>query len=67
MLSHHNNIVKLREKENDINCLLSTGVPKALATINRRPKQETSHMIPDDGYVRQGEFRIDSIEGTYHD
>jgi hypothetical protein len=31
---------------------LSTGVPKALATINRRPKQETKHMIPDDGYVR---------------
>ena len=41
----------MREKENDINCLLSTGVPKALATINRRPKQYTKELIPDDGFV----------------
>jgi len=40
-----------REKEADINCLTSSGLPAPLGTINRKPKQETAHLIPDDGFV----------------
>jgi hypothetical protein len=43
----------LREKENAINCLTSTGIPKPLASITRRPKQVTAGIIPDDGFVRK--------------
>jgi len=40
-----------REKEPDINCLTSSGLPAPLGTINRKPKQETFGLIPDDGFV----------------
>jgi len=39
-----------RPKEADLNCLSSSGIPAALGSINRKPKQETFGLIPDDGY-----------------
>jgi len=39
-----------RTKEPDINCLSSSGLPAPLNTINRKPKQETAHLICDDGF-----------------
>lgn len=44
--------MQVREKEESINCLTSTGLPKPLASITRRQKQVTSGVIPDDGFVR---------------
>jgi len=42
---------KRREHEAELSCLNSCGIPKALAAINRKPKQETFGLIPDDGFV----------------
>lgn len=39
-----------REKEPDINCLSSSGLPAPLGSIYRKPKQETTGLIPDDGF-----------------
>ena len=39
-----------REKEADLNCMSSAGNPAPLGSINRKPKQETRGLIPDDGY-----------------
>mmetsp|Transcript_24603 Transcript_24603/g.28974 ORF Transcript_24603/g.28974 Transcript_24603/m.28974 type:complete len:80 (-) Transcript_24603:729-968(-) len=39
-----------REREPDINCLTSSGLPAPLGSINRKPKQETFCLIPDDGF-----------------
>ena len=33
-----------------MNCLSSSGIPAPLGSINRKPKQETFQLIPDDGY-----------------
>ena len=33
-----------------MNCLSSSGIPAPLGTYNRKPKQETFGLIPDDGY-----------------
>ena len=33
-----------------MNCLSSSGIPAPLGSINRKPKQETFGLIPDDGY-----------------
>ena len=42
---------KIREKEADINCLSSTGLPKPLGSIARAPRPDTKEVIPDDGFV----------------
>ena len=42
-----------RDHEPDINCLTSSGLPAPLGTINRKPKQETFGLIPDDGFVSE--------------
>ena len=39
-----------REFEPSINCLNSTGLPQPLKRINRQPKQDTTQLIPSDGY-----------------
>jgi len=39
-----------REKEPDLNCLSSSGLPAPLGAIKRKPKQETTGLIPDDGF-----------------
>jgi hypothetical protein len=41
----------MREKETDINCLTSSGLPKPLGCIHRLPKHDTAGIIPDDGFV----------------
>jgi len=43
-------LVTKREKEPDLNCLTSSGIPKALGCINRKPKQVTEGIICDDGF-----------------
>lgn len=40
----------IRPKEQDLNCLTSTGLAKPLGRIDRKPKQETFGLIPDDGF-----------------
>lgn len=45
-------IGQIREKEADINCLTSTGLPKPLGAIARVPRPDTKEVIPDDGFVR---------------
>ena len=42
----------MRDKEQDLNCLTSSGLPKPLGCISRLPKQNTTGIIPDDGFVR---------------
>ena len=42
---------QIREKEADINCLTSTGLPKPLGAIARVPRPDTKEVIPDDGFV----------------
>jgi len=39
-----------RTKEADLNCLTSSGLPAPLNVYNRKPKQETAHLICDDGF-----------------
>jgi len=39
-----------RFKEGDISTLGATGVPQPLRTFNRKPKQETRCLIPDEGF-----------------
>ena len=41
----------MRDKEQDLNCLTSSGLPKPLGSIKRVPKQNTTGLIPDDGFV----------------
>ena len=33
--------------------MTSSGIPAALGAINRKPKQETFGLIPDDGFVSE--------------
>ena len=40
----------MRGFEPSINCLNSTGLPQPLKRINRVSKQDTSQIIPSDGY-----------------
>jgi hypothetical protein len=40
----------IRPKEVDLNCLTSTGLAKPLGRIDRKPKQETFGLVPDDGF-----------------
>lgn len=42
---------KRRAHEPDINCLSSSGIPAPLGRFHRKPKQETEHLICDDGFV----------------
>ena len=42
----------MREKEADLNCLTSSGLPKPLGAIKRVPKHDSTGIIPDDGFVR---------------
>ena len=49
-----------------MSCLNSCGVPKALGVYNRRPKQETFGLIPDDGFVSLLKL-THPIEGTQDD
>jgi len=39
-----------RAHEPDINCLSSSGIPAPLGRFHRKPKQETEHLICDDGF-----------------
>jgi len=39
-----------RVKEADLNCLTSSGLPAPLNCYNRKPKQDTSGLICDDGF-----------------
>lgn len=39
-----------REPEGAINCLSSTGLPKALNRLHRLPKHDTTQLIPSDGF-----------------
>ena len=43
-------LLQKRDHEPSINCLTSSGIPAPLNTINRKPKQETFGLIPDDGF-----------------
>ena len=43
--------MQIREKESDINCLTSSGLPKPLGAIARVPRPDTKEVIPDDGFV----------------
>ena len=47
----NNRNLQIREKEQDINCLTSTGLPKPLGAIARVPRPDTKEVIPDDGFV----------------
>ena len=40
----------MREKEADINCLTSSGLPQPLGRIQRVHKWKTDNLIPDDGF-----------------
>lgn len=43
-------MVTKREKEPDLNCLTSSGIPKPLGCINRKPRQVTEGIVCDDGF-----------------
>jgi hypothetical protein len=40
----------MRPFEISINCLNSTGLPRPLNRISRKPKHDTSELIPSDGF-----------------
>lgn len=42
----------MRDKETDLNCLTSSGLPRPLGCLSRLPKHDTAGIIPDDGFVR---------------
>jgi hypothetical protein len=41
----------MRQKEADINCLNSSGIPQPLGRIQRLHKWDTTGIIPDDKFV----------------
>ena len=43
--------MKVREREQDLNCLTSSGLPKPLGALSRLPKHDSAGVIPDDGFV----------------
>ena len=51
--------MQIREKESDINCLTSSGLPKPLGAIARVPRPDTKEVIPDDGFVRFAKMTLD--------
>ena len=40
----------MREKEADINCLTSSGIPAPMGRLKRLHKWDTSNIVADDGF-----------------
>lgn len=51
----------MREKEADINCLTSSGIPQPLGRIKRLHKWDTTNTVPDDGFVSEACNTIERI------
>ena len=56
--------MQIREKEADINCLTSSGLPKPLGAIARVPRPDTKEVIPDDGFVSHIDYNRNQREMT---